>query len=690
MLRRFEQRRAQRQRISGDARPAATVLRDGTFFVEADPSNMTSYRRLDLAGQSLVFEPRGDSKFAARRTALQYVEPAGEPFVFAESTEWYRKYDLKSFAMPLFGKSVSSIYVTAYNGIHLSAPAAENDSTQIDALEAAVHRDAVLSPLLLTKAKPKNLVHPDLYIDETADAVVLTWRSSKGKYFGYDVQAMLRRDGSVVYSYKTLRELEWGTPILTPGFSTLTPSERLLAANDDQTADVPVGANSLGAMADIARVEVHRLGDSELLMFRFRLAKAIDPAAIVENQPLRYWVLAGNETVQINVERGGATNVYAPGRSRFERNGQAARYRGDVVELFATQDSLGLAPGDVNIRAYAMIGSNSVADAATVTVDFGTPALKIATDLSATEGAELSLPIAEPFVLGGLDVTAVWDALKAQYNLSDSDIDGLAIYQAFYTDILFYAGAYSTVGNPQADGIGNRGGFGSGFPKKPALLHMNHFTYGYNSAEKSTSQVVLHEFGHRWLYHAAVRFNGITSRVLNPASAHPAQFVHMPSAFKIYEDLESSTMGGAFFAQQGDGTWIARARNAGYTWHELYLMGLASVEEVEPWFYLDKTEPRLGNEYWPIDKQVVSGTRIAVTVENLTGGSGPRRPTAAQSQRGFRVPFVLVTYPGQTATPQQLERMKAIRELFEKNFATATGGRGTATTKWPLGRRRAS
>lgn len=302
----------------------------------------------------------------------------------------------------------------------------------------------------------------------------------------------------------------------------------------------------------------------------------------------------------------------------------------------------------------------------------------------------MQLPIAEPFVLGVLDVSMVWRVLKANYGLRDEDIDGLAIYQAFYTDIIFYAGAYSTVGNPQVDGIGSRSGFGSASAKSPALLHMNHFTYGYNSAEKTSSQVALHEFGHRWLYHTSIRVNGANSRVLNPVSAHPAQYVHMPAAFKVYDDAESSTMGGAVFTQQGDGTWMARVANAGFSWLELYLMGLAAPSEVQPWFFLENTQPALGGEYWPLDKQVVSGTFKSVSVDQIIGASGERKPSAAASQRGFRVPFVIVTYPGELATPEQVTQMNALRALFETNFAMATGGRATVTTRWPLARRRSA
>src|SRR5690349_2638592 len=146
------------------SRPA--TLREGAFYLQNDPTITADYRPFDLGGQSLVFTPSGADAFAMRRTALQYVEPAGEPvrdFRAAAGADWhYVAHDLP-FALPLFGKSVTRIYVSAFNGIHLDVPPVEG-STHFDSAEVAVHRGALISPLMITAGKPRYLDYPKVWI----------------------------------------------------------------------------------------------------------------------------------------------------------------------------------------------------------------------------------------------------------------------------------------------------------------------------------------------------------------------------------------------------------------------------------------------------------------------------------------------------------------------------------------------
>ena len=61
---------------------------------------------------------------------------------------------LGAFAFPLFGQNVSKLYLTAYNGIHVTRPSISTAS-QFDVLEAAVQPSAMLSPLAFT-TRPHN------------------------------------------------------------------------------------------------------------------------------------------------------------------------------------------------------------------------------------------------------------------------------------------------------------------------------------------------------------------------------------------------------------------------------------------------------------------------------------------------------------------------------------------------------
>lgn len=100
-------------------------------------------------------------------------------------------------------------------------------------------------------------------------------------------------------------------------------------------------------------------------------------------------------------------------------------------------------------------------------------------------------PIEESFTLGILNPDVVWHRVFTAFGLDTTKIDGVAIYQNFYTDIILYAGAYSTGGNPGVDGIvvGTRSA--SARLRSPALLHMNAIRYRYNATERDA-------FVHMW------------------------------------------------------------------------------------------------------------------------------------------------------------------------------------------------
>jgi hypothetical protein len=146
----------------------------------------------------------------------------------------------------------------------------------------------------------------------------------------------------------------------------------------------------------------------------------------------------------------------------------------------------------------------------------------------------------------------------------------------------------------------------------------------------------------------------------------------------VYGAEESSVMGGASFAPQSDGTYRAHVANMGYSWTDLYLMGLAAPEEVPPWFYIAGTD--LPREYWPQEGAIASGEKHDVEVGQIIAAHGPRVPSAAISQRQFRVLFVVVTENGVEATGAEVAKLNEHRALLERNFNLATGGRGRVIT----------
>ena len=680
-----------RERIRTLATPAALV-RDGAFYVQNDETVTPGYRPFDLEGQTLSFTRAGglgNPAFTLQRQALRYVEPAGEPVrdFKADASSFSFAHDLR-FTFPFAGRDVTRIYVTAYNGIAFDPPVDET-ATQFDAIEAAVHRNAILSPLMTTARKPRFLEPPKVWLDEGPDMVRVTWRSSGNAPFGYDIQAELKSDGSIAYSYRSVTGMRWGTPAILTGFDPANVSRAPIVGVEDSQSDVtgnPPAA--VRGMLNIKRVEVQRLRNSDLFAVRILLMEPIDRSKLGDGETIGFQANIGVETAAIEIGKS-ATRVASFTGVSYEADGASAHVNGDVVEIYGIQRD----PERAAERSLRVISlhrpSNRITDTSTVGIPFTPAPRTLTSDLSRYAGATLEVPIAETFTLGVFDPFQVWNILRSSHALSDYDYDAVAMYQTFYTDIIFYAGAYATSGNPQVDGVAPYApSYGRHASRAPTLLHMNQLTYNYSAAEESASKVMLHEFGHRWLYFFSIRENGQTGRFLNPISAHPAAYVHTPAAFPVYGENESSVMGGAYFTGQPDGTYKAYVANHGFSWTDLYLMGLAAPEEVPPWFYIADTD--LPKAYWPVQGAIAKGERRDVKLSQVTEVHGPRKPSVALSQRRFRVLFVVVTENAEP-TAEEVAKLNQWRTVLERNFELATGGRGRLETTYvKAGKKRAT
>jgi hypothetical protein len=670
-----------RGKIRTQATPAVQ-LRDGAFYVQTDDSITPGYRPFDLEGTTLVFTrvgtPSGPA-YILLRNPLAYHEPTTEPVrdFKADPGSFYVSHELP-FVFPFGSRNVTRIYVTAYNGITFDVPVDET-ATQFDAIEAAVHRGAMLSPLMTTARKPRYLESPKVWIENANnDTVTVTWRSSGNAPFGYDIQAQIRTNGSITYSYRSVTAMRWGTPVILDGFDPATVTRAPLVSVDDSINDVGTTIpENVRAMLNVKKVEAQRLRNSDLFGLRIHLAAPIDQTKIAEGEALAYQATIGVQTAAVEITRDRVAVVSFPGAT-YETNGASAHLAGDVLEIYGVQQD----PAQAMERSLRVITvhrpSNRIADTHTLGIPFGVAPKVTSVDLSQYPSALRELPIVETFTLGEFDPFAVWNVVKSSQTLSDYDYDAVVMFQSYYTDIIFYAGAYATSGNPQVDGVAPYSpSYGRHVGRGPTLLHMNQLTYNYSAAEDTASKVMLHEFGHRWLYFFSIRENGTNARILNPISAHPAAYVHTPAAFPVYGEKESSVMGGAYFTPQPDGTHKAHVANYGFSWTDLYLMGLAAPQEVPDWFYIANTD--LPKAYWPAQGAIANGEKRNVNLSQVTAVHGPRIPSVGLAQKRFRVLFVLAT-EGAEPTAEEVAKLNRWREVMAHNFDLATGGRGRLET----------
>lgn len=201
---------------------------------------------------------------------------------------------------------------------------------------------------------------------------------------------------------------------------------------------------------------------------------------------------------------------------------------------------------------------------------------------------------------------------------------------------------------------------------------------------------IAHELGHRWSTRTRAIVDGDTIELRGEhvpwamsGAAHWPSGLHTPVPHPYHDGPEASIMGGSNWQDNGDGTYTLLDRGSmvpadGFSYLELYLMGLLPASEVPPFFLLEGTE-RVGesDDGRPI---FTAANRIDITIDDIIAHNGLRVPAFDDSQREFTTAVVAVVLPGQQPSPELLEQADAIRRGWMNYWSRVTGGVGTMST----------
>lgn len=673
-----------RDRVTGHADP---VQRRGDLLViPADPANAPGLRTVDLAGKSVTLRRVDASRFDISVGPLDYDTDRG----VSVRTNWtgnsaQELVTLTGFRFPFFDGELDRLHVSRDFAIYDGA-ARRPTVTQMTYLAALVTRQAVIAPLLTT---PELLpFHPQLFVKQGADSVTLTWFRNNG----FDIQATLFANGDIRFSYRTLTDLLAGAMLVTSGREAWRNERETIATAEDPSQDLSAitRTNVHGGAVDVERVTLTRIAGLGLLEVRVKMREAWSPISLRNDRTLlqfQFQQAGRSATPGVGFDMGQLQ--WTSPRGEFELDSPAVWLDGNDVVFYMLQEDLAAVPNPDRVIMVTFIGAKSGdrivqrADTAVLEpLNLGVPRATRDHDLSAAESLRTDGPVLEAFTLPVVSPDQVWEQVKASTGLRDDEVDGVAIYQNFLTDLVLYASAYSTVGNPGVTGISSRSS--PDRPLRPALMHMNKVDFGPNRQIRDAEHTLLHELGHRWLLFAQVMENGTKTYALNPLGSHPAQYADTRSAFRVYEANESSVMGGGFFTDNGNSTFTSGKRHYyGYSFLDLYLMGLAPPDEVPSYFYIANSNPPLAQSYYPPENQTYSGTRRDVAMSQLLEAMGPRKPAYPDTQRKFRVVFVLLSDPNAPATDAELALVDGYRREMEAAFVLATGGRGQVATSLP-------
>lgn len=198
-----------------------------------------------------------------------------------------------------------------------------------------------------------------------------------------------------------------------------------------------------------------------------------------------------------------------------------------------------------------------------------------------------------------------------------------------------------------------------------------------------------HEYGHHWLM--GVEFDQNDSRGRQHfirgfiddqnGGGNPNQH------YSHYADSRS-VMYGECITDLGSGSFRVEGCQRKYSHIDQYLMGLRGPMEVTPMMVLeDPASPGRGTDTVAMGRtssgMTVNGyTRHDITADEIVRAMGARIPAYPTARNCWRVAFIVVLAPGQTAIPQaMLDKVNRYRARWAPWFSFATDGRGTMDTR---------
>jgi hypothetical protein len=190
-----------------------------------------------------------------------------------------------------------------------------------------------------------------------------------------------------------------------------------------------------------------------------------------------------------------------------------------------------------------------------------------------------------------------------------------------------------------------------------------------------------HELGHRWgaSLHAKVGDEDID--LGDPY--HWLMGLQSIVPFPYVRPTEASIMGGGVWLDNFDGTYTQLDDNyyvpaTGYSYLDLYDMGLISPAEVPDFFLLRNFKPA-GTD--ANGHRIFKADRTKITIQDVIAAEGgPRSPDVDHSQRQFNTGMVIIVQHGLKPSQRMIDETNGIAAQWVKFFSITTGRRASMTT----------
>ena len=668
--------------LSASVAAADVSARAGVILVPNDDTIAPLTRSFELAGKSITFTRTGPSSFSSITGPLILDGERGTRLSLDPAT-LSATYSIQGFDFPFFESARRTLHISRLMGIYFEPPPPAARFAQFTEADLLLADTPVIAPFLTTLPVQTNFLPPEVFLKEMDDRLVVTWYQERRDV---EVQAVLFRSGDIRFSYRSIGHMRAGAVYITSGNEPWRTLETVASGTDPVSDFATSNPPEIAAMLDITSVSLSRIGETNVLRFVIRTRNPIDRSKLGPDRTIGLNIRLTSSafiSAQISGVSPAGDSLNAP---YLSVNGQTSlmRVEGDSITLTLAQEyALLQSPSDHQLTVS--LANERGGDSMSLAGRIETAPRPARTDF-AKVGTVASFPgpISDTFTRSVSNAFAVWEKARTFFNLDPGSIDGFAVYQNFST----IGVPAASVGNAGVDNIAIGSSISSTLPREPNVMDMHAIRDLWNASDENAASLLLHEFGHRWLFFIEHLENGVATRVLNE-NGHPALGMDTRAAFPVLQPFDCSAMGGSTYTDNGDGTFSGPPDSCGaaYSWLDLYLMGLAAPEEVPDVFYLTDTDPPI-DELGFVEGQTLQATRKNVAIADVIARMGVRSPAYPASQREFKVLFALVYDPARPLPMEDVELVAHYASLFRERFSLATGGRGSIDTTLPVAERR--
>ena len=684
-----------------------SVTSENQILLELMPDDLVPENPLDLAGRTLLFTPASGS-YSREVQPLAWEEEADD----AEQLRGPAEVELEHFRFPFAGREWDSFF---FGGRGTPAAITFGEPIPIDygwpkrfgSMPQILGGLFAFTPMISALFKPH--LEGDVHVSNLPDRVIVGFFASDPWFYVYgrrprqtfDLQIVLHSDGRIALNYGPQPQdpdEAFGDGVVGLFGLNIARNERIDGVADPADPSLP-------AHLDLLDTAFYRTSDPNFVLVEFTTRGPIRP---VQGRELVYGVSLDTDRPWWVRERDDRDLYWSV---TLRPNGEAVAGGGVGPAPLKGDNRIGfLVPlsefGGVSASASPTTGQKT-SEGAWIGADHAPPVVVEFPPAGAP--IDLSLSESQPS-------TAHYEAFR--YPMIRDGNEGVAHvscriievlgdefdFMAFHSDFRVdqqapgptngFAGIYA--GNPRTEGIGREEDHRRSPPcesrlkqtwaypvwiKAPTIVDESHAELPGQTAYDPGLTQAAHEIGHRWLVDASYLKNG---ERISPTDGrgHWALGVHSPAPFPWRGTEDSSIMGGAYWRENSDGTftptvgWWTKA--GGFSWLDLYLMGLATPDEVPDMFILNNLQ-QVGEWHdgpYTAEKEIV-------TMEQVIAALGPRNPPPERSQKVFNTGFVYFLLPGQEPDPELLRELARYRDQALEHWSHITGGRSQLTSELP-------